>query len=585
MPATKNLALLLAAVALLAAGYVLSGGAGPGPGEIGDGSWEAVERAGDGAAGDEDLTGPKGAGESRVELVDPVRDVEVPEGTAPGTGSTVIYPLEVELTMLLPGSVDVPDDVMSIGADATAGLEGSLIAAGGEPVRGTVEFLHGPNAGRLLQSDGAGRFGASDLLQGASIVKVTTADGSTAVREVLLAQLSTSELHVSFASLASVSGTITDEAGTPVEAAEVRTDGRVTYSDADGVFTFSSVPAGKVLVTARREGYATTRRTVGVGFRQPVRARDFKIALGESASLELKMARALGSAEPGLAILSPASGLELTVGGGFPWYEINPVRVPQRGSVVLEGLPVGAVAVRLFKDGALAVPPSKNVRLYAGRSIAAVIDLEPAPAIRGVVLDDGSPVKGARVTIEAADRTTVTSKVLGQRNPRSSLQSVLPSVPAAFQRTRTDRRGEFRFSPHPAAPSAYYVTATTKDGSRKGVGVVPVGAEEVTVLLGPAEVLTGAVELQLPGRFQGLPVDVRIQGAPQERRMLGAGQELEVEDLERGTWRLSASWRGAQVVPGAVVEIGVAPASVRGKLPPGAIQGQTADERRRARGS
>ena len=31
-----------------------------------------------------------------------------------------------------------------------------------------------------------------------------------------------------------------------------------------------------------------------------------------------------------------------------------------------------------------------------------------------------------------------------------------------------------------------------------------------------------------------------------------------MEDLERGTWRLSASWRGAQVVPGAVVEIGAA---------------------------
>lgn len=584
MSPSKNLVLLLAAAALVAAGYVLSGGTGPGPGAGDLGAFEQVERQDDPEAG-EDLSGPAGGGAKRVDLVDPVRDVEVPEGTAPGSGTTVVYPLEVELTMLLPGAVEVPDDVMSIGSDATAGLEGSLIAAGGEPVRGTVEFIYGPNTGRRLESDGAGRFGASDLLQGASIVKVTTPLGGTAVREVVLAQLSTAQLHLSFASTASVSGTVTDEAGVALEAAEVRSDGRVTYTDSDGVFTFASVPAGKVLVTARKEGYATTRRMVGVGFRQRVRASEFKIALGEAARLELKMARALGSAEPGLAVLSPAAGVGLSVGGGFPWYEINPVRVPQRGSAVVEGLPVGAVAVRMFKDGALAVPPSKNVRLYAERTVQAVIDLEPAPSIRGVVLDEGKPVKAARVTIEAADRTTVTSKVLGQRNPRSSLQAVLPSVPAAFQRTRTDSRGEFRFSPHPAAPSAYYVTATSKDGSRRGVGVVPMGGQDVTVVLGPAEVLTGDLELRLPGRFQSLPVDVRIKGAPQERRMLGAGQELEVEGLERGTWRVSASWRGIQVVPGAVVEVGAAPAGLQGTLPPGAIQGQTADERRRARGS
>lgn len=591
MSASKNLTLLLAAVAVAAAGYVLSGGAGRGPELQSPGEWEQVVRVGDLPPSGDGLSGPSGDGSSRVVLAQPVRDVETPKGTEPGSGTTVVYPLDVELTMLLPGALEVPEDVMSIGADATAGLEGSLTGAGGKPSPGDVEFIYGPNVGRKIQSDARGRFGASDLLQGASIVKVSVPGGKVAVREVVLAQLSTAQLHLSFASVATVSGTITDGEGEPLPSAEVRSDGRVAYTDADGVFRFGAVPAGKVLVTARKAGYATTRRVVGVGFRQRVRPNDFKIALNEGAALEIGLARSLGSTSPGYAILMPAAGAGASAvpGGGFPWYEVNPVKIPRGGRAVVEGLPLGAVAVRVFKDGALAVPPSKNVRLgsaFEGEGPAVVmIDLQPAPMIRGVVLDEGEPVKNASVTIEAADRTTVSSKVLGQRSPRASLQIVMPSVPAAFQERRTDGRGQFEFSSHPAAPSAYYVTATSKDGTRRGVSVVPRDGKEVTVLLEDAAVQTGEVTVKLPGRFQALPVEVRVQGAPQGPQMLGPGSDLLLEGLEQGTWRVSASWRGVQVIPGAVLKVGEGRATVRGSLPPGAIQGQTAEERRRARGS
>jgi len=218
MTASKNLVLILVAAAIAAAGYVLSGGAGEGPSSLGN--WETVERIDGGGAGD-GLAGP-GQGESPREiLATPVRDVEIPEGTEPGSGTTVVYPLEVELTLLLPGEVEVPDDVMSIGADATAGLEGSLTGTGGKPIPGTVEFIYGPNGGRTLRANERGRFGASDLLQGASIVRVTCPGGKVAVREVVLAQLSTAELHLSFESLATIAGTITDSSGAPLQSVEV----------------------------------------------------------------------------------------------------------------------------------------------------------------------------------------------------------------------------------------------------------------------------------------------------------------------------------------------------------------------------
>ncbi len=587
MVPSKNLTLLVAATAVVAAGYILSGGVGVGTEPMGAGLWEPVERAEEDSASGVGLSGASEAESNRVVLADLSSGPEAPPGTEPGSGTTVIYPLEVELTLLLPGAVEVPDDVMAIGADATAGLEGSLVGASGEPAPGVVEFIYGPNTGRRMQAGARGRFGASDLLQGASIVKVTVPGGKVAVREVVLAQLSMAELHISFASVASVAGTITDGAGEPLEAAEVRSDGRVVYTDVDGVFRLGSVPAGKALISVRKPGYATTRRTVGVGFRQRVQPGDFKVALGEGTTLEVGLARSLGSIAPGFAILTPAagSGAAAVPGSGFPWYEVNPVALPRGGRGVVEGLPLGAVAVRAFKDGALAVPSSKNVRLKSGAANVVIIDLEPAPVIRGVVLDRGKPVKSARVTVEAADRTTVSSKILGQRSPRSFLQVVMPPIPGAYQTLRTDGRGQFEFSPHPAAPTAYYVTATSKDGARSGVSVVPRGGKEVAVTLADAEVLTGEIEVELPGRFQGLPVDVRIQGAPEAPQVLGAGAELIVEDLERGTWRVTASWRGIPVVPGTVLEVGEKRVRARGSLPSGAIQGQTAEERRRAEGS
>lgn len=587
MALSKNLTLLLTAAAVVAAGYILSGGLGRGAEPLSAGPWEPVERAGGDPDAGVGLTGSSDEDSSRVVLAELASESEVPAGAGSGSGTTVIYPLEVELTLLLRGTVEVPDDVMPIGADATAGLEGSLVGDNGNPAPGIVEFIYGPNTGRKIQAGAQGRFGASDLLQGASIVKVTAPGGKVAVREVVLAQLSMTELHISFASVASVAGTITDGAGEPLEAAEVRSDGRVVYTDPDGVFRLGAVPAGKVLVTVRKPGYATTRRAVGVGFRQRVQPADFKIALGEAATLEVGLARSLGSVAPGYAILTPTagSGGAAIPGGGFPWYEVNPVEIPRGGRGVVTGLPLGAVAVRAFKDGALAIPPSKNVRLKTGAANVVIIDLEPAPVVRGVVLDGGEPVKNARVTVEAADRTTASSKILGQRSPRTFLEVVMPPIPGAFQALRTDSRGRFEFSPHPAALTAYYVTATTKDGTRSGVGVVTQGTKEVTVSLQDAEVLTGEVEVNLPGRFQGLPVEVRIQGAPEGEQVLGAGAELILGDLERGTWRVTASWRGIQVVPGTVLEVGEERARVRGSLPSGAIRGQTAEERLRVRGS
>ncbi|MEM9799537.1 MAG: carboxypeptidase-like regulatory domain-containing protein [Planctomycetota bacterium] len=526
-------------------------------------------------------TGSPG-GPASVQLADPDR-VEVVDRSAAtgGEATTVVYPLEVDLTLVLPGHVEVPDGAMPVGSGANASIAGSVVGAAGNPSPAEATFVYGPNAGRTLLTDGRGRFGASDLQPGASIVRVKTPDGFTAEREVLLAQLTTARLDLSFSSAASVAGTIKDDGGQPVVGAEIRLDGRLGYTNQEGQFLYSNVPAGKVLVTARKDGFAVARRNVGVGFRTFVRPDDFVIRLEKGASLELSLSTAQGSLDPAVAVLIPPDAADRNA---YPWYEINPIRIPRAGRARIDGLPDCSVNVHVFHRGAVATPASKSARLYGGRTAHLEFDLAPAPALRGRVLDGSEPIADVDVLIEAADRNTLTSKALGMRNPRFALEMITPPIPVAIERTKTNDRGEFAIAQARGVSSTYYVTATTDDGVRRGLGVLVAGDDEVVVQLSEAVETVGTLVVELPGRFQGLPIDLRIQGAPQDPFPLRPGVPLEVEDLAHGTWRIRARWRGTDVVAARTIEIGDEPAVVRGQLPMGAIQGQTEEERRRAQG-
>lgn len=501
--------------------------------------------------------------------------------------STVIWPLVVELALAIDGRVEVPEGAQSIRWGANAGIKGTIRGSSGRPAPSKLDFLYGPNEGRSIQTDGWGRFGANNLLPGISVVRVTTADGLTVVREVRLMGRTEREFHISFANPSFVSGTVKDPRGALVEGAEVHLDGKLQFTNADGEFTFSNVPAGSAHVMVRKDGFAHASQNVGIGYRETVLPKNFIIFLKKGGELQISVSRTVGSVEPSLAYLMPAAGPGRSSDGrGFPWHELNPVEIPPGGSATVKGLPLDSVNVRLFHRGAVATPASKNVRVHGGRSNAVVIDLAPAPTVRGVVMDGGKPASGARVQIEAADRSHATSKSMQQKGPRFALDMVVSSVPSAFDETTADGKGRFTFTSHPELITTYYATATSSDGKRRGIGVVPPGEQEVRIDLEPISRELGAFEIVLPGRFQGLPVEIRIQGAPTEPFMLRAGEPLLVEGLSLGTWYVQARWRGNDVVSRRTVVIEKDslenPASLEGTLPAPAIQGQTAAERDRA---
>ena len=211
----------------------------------------------------------------------------------------------------------------------------------------------------------------------------------------------------------------------------------------------------------------------------------------------------------------------------------------------------------------------------------AKIDFDPAPLIRGVVLDGGAPVRGARVSIEAANQSVANARGLGMKSPRFAIDLISPRVATAFDETVSDAKGRFNFTRDPGFVTTYYARASADGGRRVAAAVVPDSGELFVLELLALESDTGTVEIDLPGRFQGLPLEVRVQGTPRDPRVLPGGEPLEVEGLGPGAWVVRARWRGQDVVTRQVVEVPAGGrAEVEGELPRGAIEGQSPEERR-----
>ncbi|MEM8711469.1 MAG: hypothetical protein AAGG01_10990, partial [Planctomycetota bacterium] len=170
-----------------------------------------------------------------------------------------------------------------------------------------------------------------------------------------------------------------------------------------------------------------------------------------------------------------------------------------------------------------------------------------------------------------------------QRGPRFAMEMVVATTPAAFDETKTDGQGRFSLTSHSELITTYYATVTSRDGARCGVAVIQPGPETVTISLEEIDDRDGAVEIELPGRFQGLPVDLTTDGTPGEPFLLRPGTPLTLEDLTPGAWRVTATWRGETVVKPTLVNVEAdGTALLTGALPTGAIQGQTAEVRERA---
>lgn len=500
------------------------------------------------------------------------------------TKSTVAWPVRLRLELIQAAGLPRVNGMAALGSGATARLTGSLTGGRGEPLQGVARFIAGSNEGRELHTNTEGKFGASDLYPGLSVVEVDGGGNFTSRREVRLRAGAETPLNIGFGLPGSASGKVLDREGKPIAGATVELDGQIAFSDLDGNFQLASIPSGLDLeCIVSKAGYASYSERVTIAART---ANDHLVfSLLPGATLDVEIPEAVGSPGEASVVLMNANPAAQR---SFPWRTKNPVHVQPGSRVRIEDLPPGTrVRVYVFHAGAYAKPTFDDVMLQEGMLQVATLHLEPAPLIVGTVRTrDGLVAQDANVRLEAPDRVGSTVAYFGET--AMFLESeVLPNFPMGLQETVSDHNGRFEFTSFPKQAPKRYLVARSADGKLSGVAIVSAGAETVDVTILPVGGGGSTLRVEFPGRHQALPIECIIQGSPRDPALLAAQEPYIIEGLAAGTWRLSAAWNGNEI-PASAESGGSAGFKLEGertqviRLPQGAIDGQDADTLLRA---
>ncbi|MEO6708455.1 MAG: carboxypeptidase regulatory-like domain-containing protein, partial [Planctomycetota bacterium] len=497
---------------------------------------------------------------------------------------TVAWPAKLKLELLEQAGIPHVAGMPTLGAGSTARFAGSLSGGLGEPISGTVQFIAGPNQGRTLHTNSQGKFGASDLLPGLSVVEIDGAGSLDSRREVRLRAGAETPLNIGFGMPGSASGKVLDREGKPLAGATVELDGQIAFSDLEGNFHLDSIPSGLDLECfASKEGYASYSERVTIAARTPNDHLVFTLLPG--ASLDVEVPEAIGAPEDAMVILMNANP---AAARSFPWRKKNPIAVRPGSRVHIDDLPPGVkVRVVVFHQGALAKPPFDEVTLQEGTPQLAVVHLEPAPLIVGTVhTRDGLVAQSAKLRLEAPDRVGSTVAYFGETAMFLEAE-VLPSLPMGLQETVSDHNGHFEFTSYPKQAPRRYLTATSADGLQTGTVIVAPEAETVDVTIYPVGAGSARLSVSFPGRHQALPIECMVRGTPLDPYLLALQDPYVIDGLAPGMWRLTASWNGKEIPVEGATSSGFkleAETTQVIRLPQGAIDGQDPETLRRARG-
>jgi len=495
------------------------------------------------------------------------------------TKTTVAFPLKLKLELVQPAGVPRSAGMPPLGSSANARLVGSLMDGRGEPLGAQLQFIAGPNQGRTLSTNASGKFGASDLYPGLSVIQIEGPGELDARRETLLRGNAETTLNIGFGLPGAVGGRVIDREDNPIPGATIEVDGQVAFSDLEGKFLLSSVPSGlnlECIVT--KEGFAAHFELVSVAASKANDKLVFRLLPG--ASLDVELPEAVGAkGEANIVLMSSNTFGART----YPWRLKNPVRAVPGSRVRIDDLPTGVrVRVYVFHTGAYAVPEYQEALLSEGSPQLAVVHLVAAPVIVGSVRTrDGLVVQDAKVRLEAPDRVGSTVAYFDQ--PSVFLESeVLPNFPMGLQETRSDHNGRFEFTSFPKQAPKRYLIAESADGLLRGAAVVGPQDETVDVVVAAHGDGASKLAIEFPGRHQALDVQCSVQGAPRNPELVPAGEPCVIEGLAPGTWKLTATWNGENVpiegeggAPGVFKLEGETTQVVR--LPRGAIVGQDED--------
>ena len=464
--------------------------------------------------------------------------------------TTVLWPLRLELDLLQAEYLPTEPGTLPVGSGATAGLQGRITGRSDRGARAEIRFIAGANVGRVLYTDATGRFGATDLYPGMSVVDVHGENLLGSRREVRLRQRRTSQLNIGYGRPGSIQGRVQRLTGEGLEGATVFIDGTRVVTGVEGGFFLGSVAAGRVLVEVECPGYTSTKEVVGITGGKMLTEKQATFTLHDSSSLVIAVSNHVGSGPvqvvllPGLMERRPTID-DVQRNTGYPWHRINPIEVWPGRTTTIDGLPSMVVKLYAFRQGAI-VPP-KVVNLKSGQPYTIQLDLKPAPKITGRVTKDGEPVSGAQVSLEAPNRVRATLAYF--REQSLFLESAaLPDLPCAVQKVETDERGRFVLTAWADVAEVRYLEVVGPDGDWAG-RLVHAGDEAIDLALEEVKLADAELELSFPDRHQALPLEILIDGTPYDPLLLPPGEPQSITDLRAGRWRMKVSWHGVPVLP------------------------------------
>lgn len=499
------------------------------------------------------------------------------EGRGAGGPTSVLWPLVVDLELEVPA--DLPslagvDAGGTLGAGANARLSGRIGLGVDGGAKATITFIAGANTGRVLHTDAEGKFGATDLLPGLGVVEIDGPRLVGAQREVRLRQRHEVLLNIGFGRLGNVQGHVFAGEDEPVEGALVTVDGHTGRTDLDGYFYIGGIASGHSHIVIEKPGFASLREPIAITAAATTPPGRLKYRLEKGAELTILIDGHVGGPGPAEVWLSPGVPNRQST---YPFWKLNPLRVQPGQLYRIPDLPNDLIRVQVFRTGALAVPETRNVNLRSARDATHTVRLEAAPKISGVVLRDGAPVHGAKVTLEAPDQ--VQAALRHYRQPVQFLESaILPMPPNAHQTTHTNDRGRFVISQWTDATPVRYLAAESRDGSAFALRMIDKQDVDVSLDLEPRDVDRGVVELVTKARFQGLPVEWRVNGEPREDFVAPPLDGLEFGGLREGQWRVRVSWYSRELLDESGVEVTADGVELRVDLPDDAIIGQERED-------
>ena len=494
--------------------------------------------------------------------------------------TTVLWPLKVELELLEARFLPKEEGVPPIGSGAGARLSGHITGFDDQGAVGEIHFVAGANAGRVLQSDADGRFGAIDLYPGLSLVEVRAPGTLGSRRELRLRRGQEQLLNIGYSRPGTVFGKVQDSTGTGIEGATVVVDGTRVSTDANGGFFLQSVAAGQVLCEVEKDGFALYQELVHVAGGQTTAAERMTFTLKPAVELRVAVQGNAGTGPAQLFVFSDRPQFNANSAyrnEGFPWHQINPVEVWPGRTVTIGKLRPEVVKVHLFRSGARAT--MKGV--HRGASLRdVVLELHPAPVLSGVVKFDGDPVPNATVRLEAPDRVRATLNYFNE--PSYFLETaVLPNLPPGLQETTTDAHGRFVLTAWSDASPVRYLEARGPGGGTWAGRFVRPDDTEVELELGEVNLGDSTLLVDFPGRHQGLPVELWIGGSPNPPQILASDEDLEVSNLVAGRWRVTITWHAQPVKPPEELLLEDAK-RLEVALPPECIDGQSEEQWKRA---